>query len=83
MIPQKHPLFGPLNFASVCGLKDNELTLLEKAENVTRAVAGQPPLPEDEWIKLFKLPAEPSRLESLLISGQIGNPPPTFLQHAK
>ena len=33
---------------------------------------GQTPLPEDEWMKLFKLPAEPSRMESLLISGQIG-----------
>lgn len=41
---------------------------------MTRAAAGQPPLPEDEWIKLFKLPAEPSRLDSLLVSGQIGNP---------
>jgi translation initiation factor 3 subunit H len=39
---------------------------------VTRIAAGQAPLPEDEWIKMFKLPAEPSRLESLLISGQIG-----------
>jgi translation initiation factor 3 subunit H len=39
---------------------------------VQRATAGQSTLPEDEWIKLFKLPAEPSRLESLLISGQIG-----------
>ena len=34
--------------------------------------AGQAPLPEDEWIKLFKLPAEPSRLDSLLLSSQIG-----------
>ena len=43
-----------------------------KAENATRVAVGQAPLPEDEWMKLFKLPTEPSRLESLLISGQIG-----------
>ena len=41
--------------------------------------AGQAPLPEDEWIKLFKLPVEPSRLESLFISGQIGNASPIFV----
>jgi len=42
-----------------------------KAENVSRAVLKQPPLPEDEWQKLFKLPQEPSRLEALLNSRQI------------
>ena len=31
----------------------------------------QLPLPEDEWQKLFKLPQEPSRLETLLNSRQI------------
>ena len=71
-----HSSPSPLNFASAGGLRDDKLTVLEKAENVTRAAAGQPPLPEDEWIKLFKLPAEPSRLESLLISGKIGVSPP-------
>jgi len=42
-----------------------------KAENVSRAALKQPPLPEDEWQKLFKLPQEPSRLEALLNSRQI------------
>ncbi|RMZ80350.1 hypothetical protein DV738_g2871, partial [Chaetothyriales sp. CBS 135597] len=41
-----------------------------KAENAARALSKQPPLPEDEWQKLFKLPTEPSRLESLLNSRQ-------------
>ena len=42
-----------------------------KAENVTRAAAKQAPLPEDEWQRLFKLPQEPSRLETMLNSRQI------------
>lgn len=42
-----------------------------KAENASRAVLKQLPLPEDEWQKLFKLPQEPSRLETLLNSRQI------------
>ena len=31
----------------------------------------QPALDENEWTKLFKLPQEPSRLESLLIGRQV------------
>ncbi|MBE7180597.1 MAG: hypothetical protein INR71_05185, partial [Terriglobus roseus] len=42
-----------------------------KAENAARAAAKQAPLPEDEWQRLFKLPAEPSRLETLLNSRQV------------
>lgn len=42
-----------------------------KAENVARAATKQPPLPEDEWQRLFKLPQEPSRLELLLNSRQV------------
>ncbi|KAB2576029.1 Eukaryotic translation initiation factor 3 subunit H [Lasiodiplodia hormozganensis] len=42
-----------------------------KAENAARAAAKQPPLPEDEWQRLFKLPQEPSRLETLLNSRQV------------
>ncbi|TKA28660.1 Eukaryotic translation initiation factor 3 subunit H [Salinomyces thailandicus] len=42
-----------------------------KAENALRAQQKQPALPEDEWQKLFKLPTEPSRLESLLIGRQV------------
>jgi translation initiation factor 3 subunit H len=42
-----------------------------KAENAARVAAKQPPLPEDEWTRLFKLPQEPSRLETLLNSRQV------------
>lgn len=34
-------------------------------------ITKQTPLPEDEWQRLFKLPQEPSRLETLLNSRQI------------
>ncbi|KAF1364978.1 hypothetical protein EJ07DRAFT_151396 [Lizonia empirigonia] len=42
-----------------------------KAENSARAASKQPLLPEDEWQRLFKLPQEPSRLETLLNSRQV------------
>ena len=42
-----------------------------KSENASRVLAKQAPLPEDEWQRLFKLPQEPSRLDSLLNSRQI------------
>ncbi|OJJ49646.1 hypothetical protein ASPZODRAFT_128141 [Penicilliopsis zonata CBS 506.65] len=42
-----------------------------KAENASRAALKQPLLPEDEWQRLFKLPQEPSRLESMLNSRQV------------
>ena len=42
-----------------------------KAENAVRQQAGQQPLPEDEWKRLFKLPTEPNRLETLLNSRQV------------
>lgn len=42
-----------------------------KQENATRAALKQPLLPEDEWQRLFKLPQEPSRLESMLNSRQV------------
>jgi translation initiation factor 3 subunit H len=42
-----------------------------KQENVLRAAAKQPLLPENEWNRLFKPPVEPSRLETLLNSRQI------------
>lgn len=42
-----------------------------KAENAARVAAKQSPLPEDEWTRLFKLPQEPSRLETLLNSRQV------------
>jgi translation initiation factor 3 subunit H len=42
-----------------------------KEENVTRAGQGLAPLPEEDVGRLFKIPAEPSRLESMLLLGQI------------
>jgi translation initiation factor 3 subunit H len=42
-----------------------------KAENAARALSKQTPLPEDEYQRLFKLPTEPSRLESMLNSRQV------------
>lgn len=42
-----------------------------KLENQSRVLAKQPPLPEDEWTRLFKLPQEPNRLEVLLNSRQV------------
>lgn len=41
-----------------------------KAENVSRSQLKQPLLAEDEWQRLFKLPQEPSRLESMLNTRQ-------------
>lgn len=42
-----------------------------KAENAARVAAKQPPLAEDEWQRLFKLPQEPSRLEGMLNARQV------------
>jgi translation initiation factor 3 subunit H len=42
-----------------------------KAENASRVLAKQAPLPEDEWQRIFKLPTEPGRLESLVNSRQV------------
>lgn len=42
-----------------------------KAENLSRVQLKQAPLPEDEWQRLFKLPQEPSRLESMLNTRQV------------
>lgn len=42
-----------------------------REENQTRVAQGLVPLPEEDVSRLFKIPAEPSRLESLLLVGQI------------
>ena len=42
-----------------------------KSENASRAMSKQSPLPEDEWQRLFKLPQEPGRLETMLNSRQV------------
>ncbi|KAF9024523.1 hypothetical protein BGZ52_010852 [Haplosporangium bisporale] len=47
--------------------------LNRKTENARRAQAGQAALPNEDVDSMFKLPAEPSRLDHLLISGQIDN----------
>jgi translation initiation factor 3 subunit H len=42
-----------------------------KEENVRRVAQGLPPLPEEDVSRLFKIPPEPNRLESMLLLGQI------------
>ncbi|THH30075.1 hypothetical protein EUX98_g4102 [Antrodiella citrinella] len=43
-----------------------------KEENATRVAQGLAPLPEEDVSRLFKIPPEPSRLESMLLLGRIG-----------
>ncbi|KAF4572845.1 translation initiation factor 3 subunit H [Pleurotus pulmonarius] len=40
-------------------------------ENATRIAQGLAPLPEEDVNRLFKIPPEPSRLESMLLLGQV------------
>ncbi|KAF7310990.1 Eukaryotic translation initiation factor 3 subunit H [Mycena chlorophos] len=42
-----------------------------KEENLARAAQDLAPLPEEDVTRLFKIPPEPSRLESMLLLGQI------------
>ncbi|OBZ80000.1 Eukaryotic translation initiation factor 3 subunit H [Grifola frondosa] len=42
-----------------------------KEENAARVAQGLAPLPEEDVSRLFKIPAEPSRLESMLQLGRI------------
>ncbi|KAI0756637.1 hypothetical protein C8Q80DRAFT_1129711 [Daedaleopsis nitida] len=42
-----------------------------KEENASRIAAGLAPLPEEDVNRLFKIPPEPSRLESMLLLGRI------------
>ncbi|KIY71660.1 hypothetical protein CYLTODRAFT_345572 [Cylindrobasidium torrendii FP15055 ss-10] len=42
-----------------------------KEENAARAAQGLPLLPEEDVNRMFKIPAEPSRLESILLLGQV------------
>jgi translation initiation factor 3 subunit H len=42
-----------------------------KEENAARVGQGLAPLPEEDVNRLFKIPSEPSRLESMLVLGQI------------
>ena len=42
-----------------------------KEENATRVAQGLPPLPEEDVSRIFKIPQEPSRLDSMLLLGQL------------
>ena len=42
-----------------------------KEENASRVAQGLAPLPEEDVSRLFKIPVEPSRLESVLLLGQV------------
>ena len=42
-----------------------------KEENVTRIAAGLAPIPEEDVSRQFKIPPEPSRLDSMLLLGRI------------
>ncbi|KAH8102455.1 translation initiation factor 3 subunit 3 [Cristinia sonorae] len=42
-----------------------------KEENASRVAQGLAPLPEEDVTRLFKIPPEPSRLESVLLLGRI------------
>jgi translation initiation factor 3 subunit H len=42
-----------------------------KEESAARIAQGLAPLPEEDVTRLFKIPAEPSRMESMLLLGQI------------
>ncbi|ESK89317.1 eukaryotic translation initiation factor 3 subunit [Moniliophthora roreri MCA 2997] len=42
-----------------------------KEENAERVSKGLAPLPEEDVNRMFKIPAEPSRLESMLLLGQL------------
>jgi len=42
-----------------------------REENANRVAQGLAPLPEEDVSRLFKIPPEPSRLESMLLLGQV------------
>jgi len=52
-------------------LKVDQYITKRREENATRVAQGLAPLPEENINRLFKIPQEPSRLESLLLLGQI------------
>ncbi|GFU90782.1 eukaryotic translation initiation factor 3 subunit H [Trichonephila clavipes] len=52
-------------------LTSNAVIKNKAAENNARSVKGEPPLPDDDINKLFKPIPPPSRLDALLVSGQI------------
>ncbi|KAF7307006.1 Eukaryotic translation initiation factor 3 subunit H [Mycena indigotica] len=52
-------------------LKAENYIQKRKEENMARAAQDLAPLPEEDVARLFKIPPEPSRLESMLLLGQI------------
>jgi translation initiation factor 3 subunit H len=40
-------------------------------ENVVRVSQGLPPMPEDDVLRAYRIPPEPSRLDGLLLLGQV------------
>lgn len=46
--------------------------MLQQQDNKIRQERGEAPLPEEDLSKLFKPPVVPSRLDSLLVAGQVG-----------
>jgi translation initiation factor 3 subunit H len=52
-------------------LKVDQYVGKRREENAIRVAQGLAPLPEENVNRLFKVPPEPSRLESMLLLGQI------------
>lgn len=52
-------------------LKADQYAAKRREENAARIAQGLAPLPEENIGRLFKIPPEPSRLESMLLLGQI------------
>lgn len=46
-------------------------------ENAARAAKDEPPLPEEDWNKMFRPPPVPGRLNPMIVAGQIN----TYSQH--
>ncbi|KAG8219871.1 translation initiation factor 3 subunit 3, partial [Butyriboletus roseoflavus] len=52
-------------------LRAEQYMAKRKEENAQRVGQGLSPLPEEDVSRMFKIPAEPSRLESMLLLGQV------------
>lgn len=51
--------------------KADNYVMKRKEESAARVAQGLAPLPEEDVTRLFKIPPEPSRLESMLLLGQV------------
>ncbi|KDQ16746.1 hypothetical protein BOTBODRAFT_129656 [Botryobasidium botryosum FD-172 SS1] len=51
--------------------KADAYTAKRRDENAARVAQGMPPLPEEDVTRLFKIPPEPSRLDSMILLGQL------------